>query len=72
MVVIVGAFLSGLGFAGYGAYLVYLGSNGETELSLFGQTFTSTNAGGAVIFIAVVMIVLLVRRTLATIDRLWH
>jgi len=70
MAVTIGAFISGLGFAAFGAYLVYRGSSGDTEFSLFGQTFKSANVGIAAIFVAVVMIVLLVRRTLSSIDHI--
>ena len=70
MTIIIGGFVTGLGFAACGAYLVYRGSSGDTEISLFGQTFKSTNVGIAAIFVAVVMIVMLVRRTLGTVDRI--
>lgn len=70
MTIIIGGFLTGLGFAICGAYLVYRGSTGVTELFLFGQTFKSTNVGIAAIFVSVVMIVMLVRRTLGTVDRI--
>lgn len=70
LAITVGAFVTGLGFAGVGAYLVYKGSSGDTEISLFGQSFKSTNVGIAAIFCAVVMIVLCIRRALHTIEGL--
>jgi hypothetical protein len=43
--VIVGALIAGVVFAGLGVWLVYFGTTGDTEFSFFGQTLKSTNVG---------------------------
>jgi hypothetical protein len=48
-------------------WLVYLNSVGQTEFTLFGQTFKSANVGIAAIFIAAVTFVLTIRAILRTI-----
>lgn len=45
------------------------GSEGETSFTLFGQSFKSVNVGIGAIFIAVVMVVLNVRRLFKSVDR---
>jgi hypothetical protein len=68
-VAILGGFISGVGLAVLGGVLVYIGSSGETQFEFFGQSFQSTNIGIASIFIGGTLIVLLVRRTLSSLDR---
>jgi len=67
--VIVGALLVGSLFTLAGIWLVYLGATGETEFIFFGQTFKSGNAGIAAIFLGAATIVILLRRTLVTLDQ---
>lgn len=66
--VIIGAYIAGFGIAVLGVILIYLGSTGDTEFSFFGQTLKSTNVGISAIFIGGVSLVLLVRRTLKSVD----
>jgi hypothetical protein len=60
-IIIVGAFIAGMVFAGMGIWLVILGSEGNTDLSFFGQTIKTNNAGIAAIMIGATTIVLLLR-----------
>lgn len=64
----VGSFLAGLLFALLGIVLVYLGSDGETEFSFFGQGFKSTNVGIAAIFVGASLVVIALRRVLKSLD----
>ena len=61
LVIIVGAFLVGLGLAVLGLYLVTLGGSGEATVDLLGQHLTSKNAGITSIFIGAVLVIFLVR-----------
>jgi hypothetical protein len=61
LVIIVGAFLVGLGLAGLGLYLVAAGGSGDSTVRLLGQELTSKNAGVTAIFIGAVLIIFLVR-----------
>jgi membrane protein implicated in regulation of membrane protease activity len=61
LVIIVGAFLVGLGLAVLGLYLVTLGGSGEATIDLLGQHLSSKNAGITSIFIGAVLIIFLVR-----------
>ncbi|MGZ5008226.1 MAG: hypothetical protein ACXWE9_05655 [Methylobacter sp.] len=63
-----GGFLLALAFAIIGVFLVYLGAIGTTEISLFGQNIKSQNVGISSIFLSVVMVVVIVRRILTTVD----
>ena len=67
-IVIIGAFVVGLALGVLGVVFVYLGAAGDTELTFFGQTFTSTNVGIAAVFLGGAMIVLVVRRALKSVD----
>lgn len=67
-VVIIGAFVLGVAFVGAGIWLVYLSATGETTFSFFGQTFSSTNAGIAALFLGAATVVLLLRRSLSSLD----
>lgn len=66
--IIIGAFFLTAIFCMAGIWLVYLGANGSTEFSFFGQTFKSTNVGIAALFLGAASAVLLLRRTLRTLD----
>jgi hypothetical protein len=66
--VVGGAFACGLALACLGVVLIRFGSNGATEFSFFGQSFKSGNVGIAAIFIGGATIVLLIRRTLKSLD----
>ena len=60
----------GLNLAGLGGIaLVALHSSGLSEISIFGQHITSTNAGVTSFFLGVVMIILGLRRVFSTIDK---
>lgn len=61
LVIIVGAFLVGLGMAGFGLYLVTLGGSGEGTIVFMGQRLDSKNAGVTSIFIGAVLVIFLVR-----------
>jgi hypothetical protein len=65
----VGSFIVGAFLAALGVILVYLGSTGDTEFNLFGQTFKSQSVGVAAIFIGAVLIVLNIRRMLNAIKK---
>lgn len=60
-IMVIGTFLVGTIFGVLGVLLVYLGSTGNTEFSLFGQSFKSSDVGISSIFISVVMIILNIR-----------
>jgi hypothetical protein len=60
---------AGVLFGAMGVYLVFLGATGDSRFSLFGQEFQSGNAGVASIFIGAVLIVLSLRRILATFEK---
>jgi len=66
--VIIGAFVLAAVFVGAGIWLVYLGATGDTKFTFFGQTFGSTNVGIAALFLGAVTVVLLLRRSLSTLD----
>jgi hypothetical protein len=53
-----------------GAVLVYLGATGDTELSLFGNSFKSQNVGAVGIFCGAVLVILGNRRSLRSMERL--
>jgi hypothetical protein len=69
-IIVVGGFVTGILFGLAGVVLVYLGATGETEFALFGQTFESTNAGVGALFISAVLVILLIRRTLGSMDKM--
>lgn len=67
-IVIIGAYVFGVVFCLAGVWLVYLGAIGDTQFSFFGQTFKSSNVGIAALFIGGVAVVLLLRRSLGTLE----
>ena len=67
-IVIIGAFFLTFLFCVAGIWLVYLGASGSTEFTFFGQAFKSTNVGVAALFLGAASVVLLLRRTLKTLD----
>lgn len=69
---IAGAYVAGIGIAAFGVILIWLGSTGSSDFTLFGQTFSSTNVGVSAIFIGGVAIVVLVRRSLRSADELFE
>jgi len=71
-ITILGAFVTSIAFVGAGVWLVYLGASGTTNFSFFGQTFASTNVGIAALFLGAVSVVLLLRRSLGSFDKVIH
>jgi hypothetical protein len=67
--IILGGFVTGIIFAIIGIKLLSLNSNGTTTFSFFGQTFSSGNVGIAALFISATMIIIVIRRSLNSIDR---
>jgi hypothetical protein len=61
------ALVIGLAFGLFGVWLVYLRSEGQTELVLFGQTIKSATVGIPAIFIGAVVVVVMVRNILKTV-----
>lgn len=55
---------------GGGIVLVSLGATGNTELTLFGNTFKSTTVGAVGIFCGAVLGIIGIRRTLLALERL--
>lgn len=51
-----------------GIVLIALGATGDTDFSLFGQTFKSTNAGITALFIAAIVAVVLGRRIIGAME----
>lgn len=62
--------VAGLVLAGFGVWLVSLGSQGTAKVALLGQNIDSTNVGVTSIFIGAVTLLFVVRRTLTTIHDL--
>lgn len=63
-------FFTGIAIGVIGLVLIVAGGpSGESTFNLFGQQFKSVNVGVAALFIAVVMIVLNIRRLLGSVDR---
>lgn len=71
-IIVIGAFIAGIIIAGIGIVLVFQGDSAETEFSFFGQTFKSQSVGIAAIFIGASVIVLLIRRSLKSMDLAIH
>lgn len=69
-IIIVGAFTVGLVFAVMGILLVILGASGDTDFSFFGQTMKTSNVGIVAICIGATTTILLLRRTIKTIEML--
>jgi hypothetical protein len=68
-IVVIGSLCAGLLISALGLWLVYLGATGATEFSFFGQTLKSLNVGVPALFIGAVTIVLLLRRSLKSLDQ---
>ncbi len=68
MTIVIGSFITGIALGILGIILVYQGATGDTEFTFFGQTFKSTSIGIAAIFLGATVIVLLVRRTLKSVE----
>lgn len=66
--IVIGIIIVGLSFGLFGIWLVYLGSTGETEFRLLGQSFKSSNIGIGAIFIGAVIVVMTLKRAFKTID----
>ena len=62
-------FITGLVIFLIGLAFIFVGSSGNTNFTLFGQSFASTNIGIAAIFVGVIMIVINIGRVLAVIMR---
>jgi hypothetical protein len=65
-VAILAAFV-GISLAGFGVWLVYLGSVGHSEVLFFGQKLNTTEAGIPAIFIGGVLVIMVFRGVLRTI-----
>ena len=66
--IILSSILGGLLLIG-GIILAYFGISAETTFNLFGNQFSSTNVGISLVFIGVVLIILVIRRTLSSLDK---
>lgn len=64
VLIVIGVFLIGLAFIGAGILLVYLGATGQSEVSFFGLTISSTNVGIVSIFLGAAVLVLIIRTLL--------
>lgn len=67
-IILLGSFITGIIISGLGLLMIYQGATGETEFVFFGQKFKSTNVGIAAIFIGGSLIVLLIKRSLKSLD----
>lgn len=67
-VVILGAYVIAVVFCGAGIWLVYLGASGASEMSVFGAQLKSTSVGVASLFLGAIIVVLLIRRSLQTME----
>jgi uncharacterized membrane protein YcjF (UPF0283 family) len=65
----IGAILLAAIFGGLGVMLVYLGAKGTTHLELFGQKMDTADVGVASIFIGAVVVILLIRSVLKSVER---
>lgn len=68
IIITIGTFALALAIGIFGVVLVYKGATGDTEFTFFGHTFKSTNVGISALFLAAAMTVLLIRRTLKSVD----
>ncbi|MCY0949858.1 hypothetical protein [Streptomyces sp. H27-S2] len=68
VVVIVGSITVVLGITAAAVYFNSSGATGDTLLKLFGQSFESANVGIAAIFIGGVVVVMLIRRVMRSLD----
>ena len=64
LVIAIGILIVGTVLAGMGVFLVYIGSRGDTSISFFGQSFSSSNVGIGAIFIGATTIVVVLTRLL--------
>jgi hypothetical protein len=55
---------------GAGILLMYLGGQGITEITFFGNTFKSANVGVVGVFLGAVLAIAAVSRTLKAVERL--
>lgn len=62
-------FIAGILICLIGLAFIFVGASGNTNFTLFGQSFASTNIGIAAIFIGVVMIVINIGRVLGVVGR---
>jgi hypothetical protein len=65
----IGVLVLGAIFGALGVVLVYLGVKGQTAFQIFGQKLNTTDSGIAAIFLAVVLVVLLLRALLKSVDK---
>jgi hypothetical protein len=70
IVVVIGAIIGGLALAGFGIWLVYLGSQGEATIELLGWHLKTTMAGIPAIFIGAAIIISVLRSSLTTVGHL--
>jgi hypothetical protein len=68
LLITAGTILLGGVFGILGVLLVYAGAKGNTHLTLFGQTLDTVDAGVASIFIGAVLVILIMRRLLGSIE----
>jgi hypothetical protein len=52
-----------------GGYLVYRGSTGSAEITLFGQHISTTNVGIACVFLGIVCLILVIRQAFDTLNK---
>ena len=55
-------------FGGLGVVLVYLGAKGQTHIQIFGASLETADVGVACIFLAAVMVILVIRRLLKSVE----
>ncbi|WP_406269208.1 hypothetical protein OHT93_15905 [Streptomyces sp. NBC_00191] len=68
LVVIVACVTVVLGITAAAIYFVSSGATGDTLLKLFGQRFESANVGIAAIFVGGVVLVMVIRRIMRSLD----
>jgi hypothetical protein len=66
-IIVVSATISGIALAGFGVWLVYLGSTGDATITIFGQHLQTTMAGIPAIFVGAVIIGAVLRSSLKTV-----
>ncbi len=67
---IIGAFCVGIAFSALGVLLVYLGSQGQTDITLFQLSFHSASVGIAAIFIGAGVTLYIVHTVLIIFEKL--
>jgi CHASE3 domain sensor protein len=68
MPIAIGTMLLGAILGGLGVVLVYLGAKGQTHMALFGANLETADVGVASMFLAVVMVILVLRRLFKSVE----